>query len=171
MSFHTEGSELLIRAGDEPSRFALPPEVVIVEVTAEGESARHAASLGIGIADLPALLLSQNGKLRVAALRVTPEEVATLTAGDGVAAERILVYGAGWCPDCRNAKRILGDADLSYDEVDIDGDAASEREVVLRSGGRRVIPTLAFDGRIWAFNPSAPWLRRLVSRVAPTPMG
>lgn len=167
MTFHSEGSLLIAAGGADLSAVAVAHGLAIEEVASGSAAAKRAESLGIRPAqDLPALLLSQNGKLRVAALRVTPQEIEALAAGEGVAAERALVYGAGWCPDCRNAKRILDDAAVPYDEIDIDRDASAEKEVLLRSDGRRVIPTLALDGRIWAFNPSAPWLRRLVSKVA-----
>jgi hypothetical protein len=46
--------------------------------------------------------------------------------------------------------------------VDIDRDAGAEAMVVQRSGGRRVVPTLRFGERVWAFNPAPPLLRRLL---------
>ncbi len=166
MTFHSEGSLLTAPGGEDLSALAAAQGLTL-EVAVDGSAAAlRAAALGIRVDhDLPALLLSQNGKLRVAALGVRRAEIEALAAGEGVAAERVLVYGAGWCPDCRNAKRILGDAEVGYEEIDIDRDPAAEKEVVTRSDGRRVIPTLVLDGRIWAFNPSAPWLRRLVSKV------
>ncbi len=35
--------------------------------------------------------------------------------------------------------------------------------VLEKSGGRRVVPTLRFDDRLWAFNPDPPLLRRLLA--------
>jgi len=46
--------------------------------------------------------------------------------------------------------------------VDIDRDPRAEALVMRRSGGRRVVPTLLFDGRLWAFNPDPPLLRQLL---------
>jgi thioredoxin reductase (NADPH) len=57
----------------------------------------------------------------------------------------ITVYGAPWCPDCRRAKKFLGEQRVPFDWVDIDGDA-NGREIVerLQKGGR-TIPTIVFE--------------------------
>ena len=36
--------------------------------------------------------------------------------------ELIQVYGASWCPDCRRAKRFLGDQRISFEWHDIESD-------------------------------------------------
>ncbi|HXU34173.1 MAG TPA: glutaredoxin family protein [Thermoanaerobaculia bacterium] len=141
-----------------------------VDVATDAAGAALLARLGLARADLPVLLVSDAiGKLRVLGARLTPEEIAALADGRGVPTSALTVYGASWCPDCRIAKRVLAEAGAKYDEIDIDQDASAEAAVIARSGGRRVIPTLAFDGRIWAFNPQPPQLRRLlqVSGSAP----
>lgn len=113
--------------------------------------------------DLPAVLLSEpGGRLRIVGVRLTPAELERLAAGHGIAAERLLVYSSAWCPDCRRAKRVLEEAETRFEEVDIDQDPQAEAMVLERSGGRRVVPTLRFDDRLWAFNPDPPTLRRLL---------
>ena len=55
--------------------------------------------------------------------------------------QKIRMYSTPWCADCRTAKRFLKARDISFEEVDIDGDEQSAQKVMQWSGGRRVIPT------------------------------
>ena len=55
-------------------------------------------------------------------------------------------------------------AAVTFSEVDVDRDPQAEAAILLRSGGRRVVPTLCFGDRLWAFNPDPPLLRKLLSR-------
>jgi len=139
-----------------------------IDVATDPAAAHRLIRLGISPRhDLPAVLLSEpGGKLRVVALRLAAGEVARLCAGEGIPAERLVVYSSAWCPDCRRAKRVLEEASARFEEVDLDHDPSAEAVVLERSGGRRVVPTLLFDDRLWAFNPDPPLLRRLVARAA-----
>jgi thioredoxin reductase (NADPH) len=59
----------------------------------------------------------------------------------------IQLYGASWCPDCRRAKKFLGDQRVAFDWHDIDGDADGIALVEERNDGKRIIPTIIFpDG-------------------------
>ena len=59
----------------------------------------------------------------------------------------IRVYGASWCPDCRRAKRFLGDQRISFEWHDIEVDPDGVRIVHERNGGNNIIPTIVFpDG-------------------------
>ncbi|HBL25277.1 MAG TPA: NrdH-redoxin [Acidobacteria bacterium] len=89
-----------------------------------------------------------------------------LAGGSGLGTARLTVYSTAWCPDCRRAKRVLEDAQAPFEDVNIDQDAQAEAMVLERSGGRRVVPTLRFDDRLWAFNPDPPLLRRLLTARA-----
>jgi glutaredoxin len=136
-----------------------------VDLAADPEAAGRLARLGLSPeADLPAVLLTEpDGKIRVVGVRLTNEETARLASQEGIHAESLVVYSSSWCPDCRRAKRVLEEAEAPFAEVDIDQDSGSEAMVLERSGGRRVVPTLLFDGRVWAFNPAPPLLRRLLN--------
>lgn len=115
--------------------------------------------------DLPALILAESGgKIRLLALGVDPDDAVEVAAGHlPKRGGELTLYGASWCPDCRRAKMILSDAGVAYDEVSLDQDASAEAMVLARSGGRRVIPTLLFDRRVWAFNPDPALLKRLIA--------
>lgn len=154
----------------DSSRGAAPavPGAFAIDVAAEPAAADRLGRLGLSTADdLPvALVCEPNGKLRLLGLRLSAEELARVAEGRGLdASPRPRVLATGWCGDCARAKRMLGEAGVLYDEVDVDGNAQLARELVEKSGGRRVVPTLVFDDRLWAFNPAPPLLRRLISRT------
>ena len=122
------------------------------------------------------VLTEPNGKIRLLGVRLTPEETASLAAGRGIGAGRLIVYSTTWCGDCRTTKRVLQEAAAPFSEIDLDRDRGAEALVLQRSGGRRVVPTLQFDGRLWAFNPAAadaapPARRRREPSLAPSPQG
>ncbi|HEX6331718.1 MAG TPA: FAD-dependent oxidoreductase [Actinomycetota bacterium] len=59
----------------------------------------------------------------------------------------IKVYGASWCPDCRRAKRFLGDQRVPFEWHDIEIDPDGVRIVQERNDGKNIIPTILFpDG-------------------------
>jgi thioredoxin reductase (NADPH) len=59
----------------------------------------------------------------------------------------IQLYGAGWCPDCRRAKKFLADQRVAFDWHDIDGRDELQALVEERNDGKRIIPTIVFaDG-------------------------
>ena len=141
-----------------------------VDVARQPQAASRLAGLGISPeSDLPAVLLTEpDGNVRIAGVRLTSEEAAELAAGLGIQARDLVVYSSAWCPDCRRTKRVLENAAARFAEVDIDRDAGAEALVLQRSGGRRVVPTLRFGDRVWAFNPAPPLLRRLLGARAKT---
>jgi len=148
-------------------RHAVPPPECghPVDLIAEPEAAERLLQLGISPeSDLPAVVLTEaDGKIRIVGVRLTLEETAKLAGGDGIHATSLVVYSSDWCPDCRRAKRVLEEAEAAFDEVDLDRDAGAEAMVLQKSGGRRVVPALRFDDRVWAFNPAPPLLRRLLN--------
>ncbi len=155
--------------GGESGGGGLPAAVVLacgaIDVAADPAAAARLARLGIAVpADLPAILLSSgDGRLRLQGVRLSAEEAVALAAGRGWRPQALTAYVASWCGDCRRLKRLLGEAALPCAEVDIEQEPDAEAEVLRRSGGRRVVPTLVLDGRVWAFNPEPALLRRLLS--------
>ncbi len=139
------------------------------DLAAQPEAAAPLERLGISPEmDLPAMLLSgPDGKVRIVGVRLTSAEAARLADGYGIHARDLVIYSSSWCSDCRQMKRVLEDAEAHFAEVNIDHDAGAEAVVLARSGGRRVVPTLRFDDRVWAFNPAPPLLRRLLAGRAP----
>ena len=62
---------------------------------------------------------------------------------------KIKVYGAPWCPDCRQAKQFLGEQRVPYAWIDVDEDQDGLRYIEQVNNGKRIIPTIVFeDGSI-----------------------
>lgn len=60
---------------------------------------------------------------------------------------KVTVYGAYWCPDCRRAKKFLGEQFVPFQWVDIEQDKDGEMFVLEKNQGKRIIPTIVFrDG-------------------------
>jgi thioredoxin reductase (NADPH) len=68
--------------------------------------------------------------------------------------EMIRVYGASWCPDCRRAKRFLGDQRVPFEWHDIEVDPDGVRIVQERNNGNNVIPTIIFPDDSHLSEPS-----------------
>ena len=72
----------------------------------------------------------------------------------------ITVYGAYWCPDCRRAKKFLGEQFVQYNWVDIEQDKAGEDYVLTLNNGKRIIPTVVFEDGSFLVEPSNAELAR-----------
>jgi thioredoxin reductase (NADPH) len=71
-----------------------------------------------------------------------------------MAGDKITVYGAYWCPDCRRAKKFLGEQLIPFDWVDIEQDPAAEQLVLEKNHGKRIIPTILFPDGSHLVEPS-----------------
>ena len=60
-----------------------------------------------------------------------------------------------WCGYCHRLKTVLKSAGISYDEVDIEQDAAAADFVGSVNGGNHVVPTLKFADGSTLTNPAA----------------
>ena len=67
---------------------------------------------------------------------------------------KVTVYGAYWCPDCRRAKKFLGEQFVPYRWVDIEQDKQGEEYVLQRNSGKRIIPTIVFEDDSFLVEPS-----------------
>ena len=66
----------------------------------------------------------------------------------------ITVYGAYWCPDCRQSKQFLGEHQIPYNWVDIEEDKEAEQFVIETNDGKRIIPTITFADGSFLVEPS-----------------
>jgi thioredoxin reductase (NADPH) len=63
--------------------------------------------------------------------------------------QRIQVFGAPWCPDCRRAKQFLSEQRIPYEWTDVDQNPEGMRYVEEVNKGKHIIPTILFpDGSI-----------------------
>jgi len=58
--------------------------------------------------------------------------------------DQIIVYSTVWCPDCKRAKKFLGEHRVHYVNVDIEHDPKAMAFVEEVNKGMRVIPTIVF---------------------------
>lgn len=76
----------------------------------------------------------------------------------------LTVYSTTWCGYCRRLKMQLDEAEIGYDEIDIDSDAEAAAFVASVNRGNQVVPTVVFADGSTATNPSfADVTRRLAS--------
>jgi thioredoxin reductase (NADPH) len=62
---------------------------------------------------------------------------------------QITIYGTYWCPDCKRAKKFLGEQRVPYNWIDIEKDEQARQHVEQLNHGKRIIPTILFpDGTI-----------------------
>jgi thioredoxin reductase (NADPH) len=66
----------------------------------------------------------------------------------------ITVYGAHWCPDCRRSKQFLGEHQIPYNWIDIEKDKESEKLVLEKNDGKRIIPMITFADGSFLVEPS-----------------
>ncbi len=61
----------------------------------------------------------------------------------------ITVYGAPWCPDCRQSKQFLGEQRIRFNRVNIDDDEEGRNKIQELNDVKQIIPTIVFeDGSI-----------------------
>ncbi len=68
--------------------------------------------------------------------------------------ELLTLYGANWCPDCRNSKQYLGEQGVQYHWVDVDKDPGANQVIADLNNGKRVIPTIVLPAGAVLINPS-----------------
>ncbi len=69
-------------------------------------------------------------------------------------AEKTIIYGAPWCPDCQRAKAFFGEHRVTYDWVDIDQDDEARAYVEEVNEGMRSVPTIIFPDGSKMIEPS-----------------
>lgn len=61
---------------------------------------------------------------------------------------KVEVYSTGVCPYCVQAKRLLEEKGLSFDEIRIDQDPSKMQEMLERTGGRRTVPEIFINDKL-----------------------
>ena len=75
------------------------------------------------------------------------------------------MYTTQWCGYCHRLKTVLKSAGISYDEVDIEQDAAAAEFVGSVNGGNRTVPTLKFADGSTLTNPAANEIKAKLAQV------
>ena len=58
----------------------------------------------------------------------------------------VIVYSTSWCGPCKNAKRLLNDRGIGFQEIDIEERGMSRDDLYGITGGRTV-PQIVVDGK------------------------
>jgi thioredoxin reductase (NADPH) len=74
--------------------------------------------------------------------------------GTIMSTDTLLVYGANWCPDCRRAKKFLGDQRIPFEWLDLEQRPELVADVESRNDGKRIIPTIVFPDGTHLAEPS-----------------
>ena len=77
----------------------------------------------------------------------------------------LTVYTTSWCGFCFRLKTALKANGISYDEVDIEQDAAAAQFVGSVNGGNRTVPTVKFADGSTLTNPSAGEVKARLAEV------
>jgi mycoredoxin len=88
--------------------------------------------------------------------------VSTPTPADSVESPPFTVYSTPWCGYCTRLKRQLKREGISFAEVDIEHDPASEAIVKAANRGYATVPTLVFADGSALTNPR---LRDVVAKL------
>ncbi|MGO4211783.1 glutaredoxin family protein [Terriglobus sp. 2YAB30_2] len=77
----------------------------------------------------------------------------------------LTVYSAGWCRDCREAKRFLTKHNIPFTEIDIESTPGASDEVI-RNVGKRAIPQFVLNGQwIQPYRPGEGFLHDEMSEL------
>ena len=77
----------------------------------------------------------------------------------------LTVYSAGWCRDCREAKRFLAKHNIPFTEIDIESTPGASDEVI-RNVGKRAIPQFVLNGKwIQPYRPGEGFLHDDMSEL------
>jgi thioredoxin reductase (NADPH) len=78
------------------------------------------------------------------------------------AGDKIKVYGAPWCGDCRRSKDYLDANKVPYEWIDVDQDPAGKAYVRKVNQNKLIIPTIVFpDGSVLVEPGNAELARKL----------
>lgn len=79
----------------------------------------------------------------------------------GDMSERITMYGAEWCSDCRRSKKLLDGLGVDYDYIDLEADVSAAEKAHAISG-RTNIPVIVFPDDSHVVEPSDAELREKI---------
>jgi mycoredoxin len=68
--------------------------------------------------------------------------------------EKVTMYGADWCGDCRRSKRFMEENDVAFTYIDVEKDPTAAAKVVEINGGAQSIPVIVFEDGTHLTEPS-----------------
>ena len=68
--------------------------------------------------------------------------------------EKVTMYGAAWCGDCRRSKRFMEENNVAFTYIDVEQDLSAADKVVEINGGAKSIPVIVFEDGTHLTEPS-----------------
>ena len=81
----------------------------------------------------------------------------------------VALYSTRWCPDCLRVRRWLTEHRVDFEEIDVDENPRANDLITQYGYGRRVLPTLDVNGRVY-INPKPEELARIFAVPEPKPV-
>ena len=78
---------------------------------------------------------------------------------------KVTMYGAEWCGDCRRSKKFLDSNNVSYTYVDIEHDEVG-KEKAISICGKQSIPVIAFNDGTFLVEPSDIDLKKKLEEIS-----
>ncbi|MFM1987022.1 MAG: hypothetical protein RIS18_1239 [Actinomycetota bacterium] len=82
-----------------------------------------------------------------------------------MADNKVTMYGAEWCGDCRRSKKFLDTNNVNYTYVDIEHDEAG-KEKAIEISGKQSIPVIAFNDGTFMVEPSDIDLKKKLEEIS-----
>ncbi|MEO1329804.1 MAG: glutaredoxin 3 [Pseudomonadota bacterium] len=60
---------------------------------------------------------------------------------------KVEIYTSPFCPYCIMAKRLLGQKEVSFHEIDVTRTEGAKPEMIERAGGKRTVPQIFIEDR------------------------
>ena len=68
--------------------------------------------------------------------------------------DKVVMYGAAWCGDCRRSKAYLDSNKVEYKYIDVEADESAAQKVIEINNGMRSIPVIIFEDGTHLTEPS-----------------
>ena len=73
----------------------------------------------------------------------------------------IKIYGADWCADCVNVKKILNEKKIPFEYIVVTDNKKATDFILKVNNGKRIIPTIDINGKIYT-NPGITELMKII---------
>ena len=78
---------------------------------------------------------------------------------------KVVMYGAEWCGDCRRSKRFLEQNKVSYTYIDVERDEKG-KEKAIEICGKQSIPVITFSDGTFLVEPSDLDLKKKLEEIS-----
>ena len=78
---------------------------------------------------------------------------------------KVTMYGAEWCGDCRRSKKFLDSNQVNYTYVDVEHDKVGQDKAIEISG-KKSIPVIAFSDGTHMVEPSVNDLKKKLEELS-----